>query len=53
MEIAPAWVAEQVVNDHRSITLTGKALIAGQLFSSLIGFVTVVVRVEEFHECLR
>lgn len=52
MEVAPAGDAEQVVDDYGSVTFTGQALVAGQLFGGFFGFVTVFVGVEEFHGLL-
>ncbi|MNN68087.1 hypothetical protein D3C81_1837670 [compost metagenome] len=51
MEISPVGNAEQVVDDHRGIPLTGQALLADQLFSSGLGLVAVIVGVEELHGC--
>lgn len=49
MEISPAGNSKQVVDHHGSISLTGQAFLANQLFSSFLGIVMIVIGTQQFH----
>ena len=46
MEVAPARDTKKVVNHYGSVTLTGEALVACQLFGGFLGVISVVVGIE-------